>query len=719
MTTRNLQLLLQPRSVALIGATTRPGSVGNIVARNMLGGGFKGPIWFVNPQHSAIEGQRCFGSITELPEAPDLAVIATPPRTIPDLVAELGQKGTHTAVILTEGIGKGLGDAVLCSARPTGLRIQGPGCLGVLLPAIGLNASISHRAPLSGDLAFLSQSDVLIPSIIDRASVRSVGFSHIISLGDMADVDFGDVLDYLAVDTSCRAILLHMVSVTNAPKFMSAARRAARAKPVIVMKSGRHAASARAALSQADALANSDAAYEAAFRRAGLLRVRDFEDLFSAAEIISSAPPLAGERLTIVTNSGGAGMLAADRLAEWGGELASLSVAMRSRLDAVLPPAWSKENPVDILDDADADRYGKTLDVLFENDTADAFLVMNCPSALADSTSVARAALNAIRRHQTGRRSVPVLTAWLGDGAAEESRAAFRKQRIPTFETPGDAIKGFMQLVCYARAQHELLRTPTSLPGDPERDASAAAVLQAAVQSGRPMLSEFEAIALLDAYGIPTIPTRIAVTPADVVQIADEYIRDYGAVVVKILSRDITHKSDVGGVQLDLQSADEARGAASAIDTKIKALVPGARIDGWVVQPMIKRPRAHELIVGASVDETFGPLITFGAGGTAAEELRDTAQALPPLDLELAHNLMRQTRTFRLLSGYSNRLPADLEAIALTLVRLSCLIGAQPGIRQLEINPLLADEKGVIALCARVRVADQATEPRVPMCMGP
>lgn len=716
MTIRNLEFLLQPRSVAFIGASPELGSVGNIVARNMLAGGFKGPIWLVNPRYTAVEGQRCFSSVRELPEAPDLAVIATPPKTVPDLVAELGQKGTRATVIITAGIGEDLADAMLCSARPTCLRIQGPNCLGLLLPAIGLNASFSHRAPLSGDLAFLSQSGVLIPSIIDWASARSIGFSHIVSLGDMADVDFGDLLDYLAADTSSRAILLYIESVTDAPKFMSAARSAARAKPVIVMKSGRHAAGARAAISHTGALFSSDAAYDAAFRRAGLLRVREFEELFDAAEILSRAPPLSGERLMIVTNSSGAGVLAADRLADWNGVLAPLTVVTRSRLDAVLPPTWSKGNPVDIIDDADPDRYGKALDVLLGDDTADALLVMNCPSALADSTLAAKATLDAIRRHRMGRHGIPVLTAWLGDGAAEPARAAFREKGVPAFETPDDAINGFMQLVRYARAQHELMRTPPSLPGDLECDASAAAaVLQAAVRSGRTMLTEVEAKALLAAYGIPTVPTRIAVTPGDVVQIADEYIRDHGAVVVKILSRDITHKSDVGGVRLNLESAGEARDAARTMLAKVKALVPGAHIDGLAVQPMIKRPGAHELIAGMSVDETFGPLITFGAGATAVEELRDTAQALPPLDLGLAHDLIRQTRSFRLLSGYRNKPPADLETIALTLVRLSYLIAAHPEIRELDINPLLADEKGVIALGARVRVADQASEPRLPM----
>ena len=720
MTIRNLEFLLRPACVALVGASPEISSVGNIVARNMLAGGFKGPIYFVNPRHETIEGQRCFHSVAELPEAPELAVIATPPRAVPDLIAELGKKGSRAAVVITAGIGADAKVAMLQAAKPYCLRIQGPNCLGLMLPALGLDASFSHRQPLAGDLAFLSQSGALITSIVDWASARSIGFSHIVSLGDMADVDFGDLLDTLAADVSSRAILLYVESVTQAPKFMSAARRAARAKPVVVIKSGRHAAGAKAAMSHTGALAGSDAAYDAAFRRAGLLRVRELEELFDAAEILARAPRLAGERLMIVTNGGGAGVLAADRLADWNGVLAPLTAETRLALDAVLPPTWSKSNPVDIIGDAPPERYGKALDVLLADAAADAILVMNCPTALADSTLAARASLGAVERQRQGCHGKPVLTAWLGDGAAEPARAEFRAHGHPAFETPDDAINGFMQLVRYARAQNELMRTPPSLPGDLAFDAPAAgAIVQSVLRAGRTMLTEVEAKALISAYAIPTVPTKVAATPDEVGRISQDFIAGYGAVVVKFLSRDITHKSDVGGVRLDIEKADDAKDAAEAMLAKINKIVPGARIDGFAVQPMIKKPRAHELIVGMSVDTTFGPLITFGAGGTAVEVLRDTAQALPPLDLGLAHDLIRQTRTFRLLSGYRDRPPADLDAIALTLVRLSYLISEHPEIRELDINPLLADEKGVIALDARVRVADSIAEPRTPMSIRP
>lgn len=720
MTVRNLEFLLNPRSAALLGASPEPDSVGHVVTRNLLAGGFSGPIWLVNPRHSAIEGQRTFASIAELPQAPDLAVIATPPSTVPALIDELGRRGTRAAVVITAGIGGETALAMLKASQPYCLRIQGPNCLGLMLPQIGLNAGFAHKAPLAGDLAFLSQSGALITSVIDWASSRAIGFSHVVSLGDMADADFGDLLDYLAADISSRAILLYIESVTHAPKFLSAARRAARAKPVIVIKSGRHAAGARAAMSHTGALAGSDAAYNAAFRRAGLLRVYELEELFDAAEILSRVPPLQGERLMILTNGGGAGVLAADRLADWGGALAPLSDTARTALDAVLPATWSKSNPVDIIGDATAERYTRALAILLENSGADAFLVMNCPTALADGTEAARHVIDTVNRQRAGARGKPVLTVWLGDGAAEPARDLFRHAGIPAFETPDDAIGGFMQLVRYTRAQTELMRTPPSLPADLEVDRKAAtAVLSSALGAGRSVLTEVEAKLLLTAYGIPTVPTRVAATPEQAGEAVGEIVAGGGTAVIKILSREISHKSDVGGVKLDIETAEQAVEAARTMEQRAHALVPNAVIDGFAVQPMIKRPRAHELLAGMSVDTTFGPLITFGAGGTAVEVLRDTAQALPPLDLKLAMDLMRQTRTFKLLSGYRDRPPAKLDDIALTLVRLSYLISDNTEIRELDINPLLADENGVIALDARVRLADPVREPRTPMAIRP
>ncbi len=721
MTIRNLGHLLAPGSLAFIGASPEPGSVGAIVTANLRAGGFKGPLWLVNPRHARIGSERCYATPADLPGVPDLAVIATPPATIPRLIAELGEKGTRAAVVITAGISGDLRRDMLEAARPYCLRIQGPNCLGLLRPPIGLNASFGNSMPLKGDLAFLSQSGALVTAIIDWAATRDIGFSHVISMGDMADVDFGDLLDYLAGDAESRAILLYMEQLTHAPKFLSAARRAARAKPVIVLKAGRNATAAKAASSHTGALAGSDAAYNAIFRRAGLLRVKELGELFGAAEMLSPPPPLLGERLAILTNGGGAGVLAADSLADEGGVLASLSPETKDALDSVLPATWSKGNPIDIIGDAGPDRYAASIDAVLADGANDAVLVMNCPTALASSDEAAGVVIAAdAKRKAAHRPSKPVLTNWLGDGGAARSRALFSAAGIPTFETPDAAITGFMQLVHYRRAQEELMQTPPSLPGGMHFDHDRAQkILNEALRAGREILSEVEAKALLSAYGVPVVRTEIAEDAEGVGRIAADILKDDTACVVKILSDDISHKSDVGGVRLAIKSAEEAREAARAMLAKVHDLKPEARIRGFTVQPMVSRPHAHELIVGMSEDQTVGPLMMFGAGGTAVEVIADTAHALPPLDLKLARTLIHETRIYRLLEGYRDQPRVDLAAIALALVRVSYLVAAHAEIRELDINPLLADENGCVALDARVRIADPAVSPRKPIAIRP
>jgi acetyltransferase len=586
-----------------------------------------------------------------------------------------------------------------------------------MLPGAGVNASFSHQSAVAGDLAFLSQSGALITAIVDWARARAIGFSQIVSLGDMADVDFGDMLDYLAGDVHSRAILLYMESVTNARKFMSAARRAARSKPVIVVKAGRSVTGAKAALSHTGALAGTDAAYEAAFRRAGILRVRELAELFSAAEILARHPPLCGERLAILTNGGGAGVLAADHLGDLGGTLADLSDPVRSTLDRVLPATWSHGNPIDIIGDADPGRYAAALDIVLGSDDADAVLVMNCPTALASSTDVAAAVTEAVERHRNTGRTKAVITSWLGEEASRDARTLFAQKGFASFATPGDAIDGFMHLVRHARAQDELMRSPATLPHGFSVDAgAAAAIIDAAIAAGRAILSEVEAKQLLQAYGIPTVPTSVARNPEEVGALASKYIADHGACVVKILSDDITHKSDAGGVRLGLERAAEAQQAADDMLRRIARERPGANIQGFTVQPMIRRPRAHELILGMSVDDAFGPLLMFGAGGTAVEVMRDTAHALPPLELNLAIDLMKQTRVWRLLQGFRDIPAANIDAVAESLVRLSSLVTHHPQIREIDINPLLADASGVLALDARVTI-DVGKAPRIAMAV--
>jgi acetyltransferase len=721
VTIRNLSSLLAPASVVLVGASPKAASVGAIVTANLAEGGFAGPLWLVNPRHESINGAKCYPSVAALPEVPDLAVIATPPATVPSLIGELGAKGVRAAVVITAGVTGELRTAMLKAAQPYCLRIQGPNCLGLLLPGIGLNASFSHTMPMKGDLAFLSQSGALVTAIIDWAASRHIGFSHVVSMGDMADVDFGDLLDYLAGDRESRAILLYMEQLTQAPKFLSAARRAARTKPVIVLKAGRNATAAKAATSHTGALAGSDAAYNAIFRRAGLLRVKELGELFEGAEILSASPRLTGERLTILTNGGGAGVLAADSLADEQGVLAELPQRTKEALDLVLPPTWSKGNPIDIIGDAGPDRYAKALEVVLNDPESDALLVMNCPTALASSEEAAGVVIAAEeKRRSTQGLHKPLLTNWLGEATARRSRALFSATGIPTFETPDAAINGFMQLVRYKRAQDELMQTPPSLPGGLHFDRERAdGIIKAALRAKRTVLSEVEAKALLQAYGVPVVRTETAEDSEGVAHIAADLLRTDKACVVKILSDDISHKSDVGGVRLAIKTADEAREAAATMLRKVHELKPSARIRGFTVQPMVSRPHARELIVGMSEDQTVGPLMMFGAGGTAVEVIADTAHALPPLDLKLADMLIHETRICRLLKGYRDQPGVDFDAIAMALVRVSYLVAAHEEIRELDINPLLADENGCVALDARVRIADAAVSPRKPMAIRP
>lgn len=711
MTVRNLEHALRPRSVAVIGASDEPGSVGHTLTQNVLTGGFEGQVFLVNPHHGTIAGRDCFKSVEALPEAPELAVIATPPDSVPPIIEALGKKGTRATVIITAGFSAALKQAVLDAARPYCLRVIGPNCLGISVPALGLNANFGLNAPKSGSLAFLSQSGALMTGILDWASARDIGFSYVVSMGDMADVDVGDLLDFLAADVSTSAILLYLETIPAARKFMSAARSAARAKPVIAIKSGRNAAAAKAAATHTGALAGTDAAVSAAFRRAGLVRVEELEELFNAAETLASLQPVAGNELLIVTNGGGAGVLAVDDLMRLDGRLAPVGEDLVNALDKVLPANWSRANPIDIIGDAGPERYKATLDAVLAEPKADGILVMNCPTALASSTDAAQAVLDAIAQAPHPRKVPPILTNWLGQEAAHEARQKFRAAGIPTYESPNDAIQGFFYLWQYTKAQESLMRAPPKSTGPTTiADEAARAIMRTAVRAGRTLLTEPESKAVLSAFGIPTVATRVASSPEDVSDIAHALLKQTESVVVKILSDDISHKSDIGGVRLGLRSPQEARHAAERMLARAAEACPQARIQGFTVQPMIVRKQAHELLLGVYEDPLFGPMILFGSGGTATEIINDTAVALPPLDTTLALDLMEQTRVCRLLKGYRDRPPADLAGIASALVQLSQLVVDCPAVKELDINPLIADETGVIALDARIRIDPDLVE---------
>jgi len=704
MSIRNLQYLFRPKSVALIGAGKTPSSVGAVLARNLFAGGFDGPIMPVNPKHQAMSGVLTYPDIASLPVTPDLAVISTPPDSVPGIVAELGARGTRAAVIITAGFGENSGQGkelerkILTAARSHLLRIAGPNCLGIMVPAVGLNASFSHLAPAQGHLAFVAQSGAMVTSVLDWAHSRGIGFSHLVSLGDMADVDFGDMLDYLANDAGTRAILLYVEAVTHARKFMSAARAAARMKPVIAVKAGRHPEGARAVASHTGALAGVDAVYDAVFRRAGMLRVRTLDEVFDAVETLAMTRHLKGERLAILTNGGGIGVLATDALMDAGGRLAELSDQTIARLDACLPSTWSRANPVDIIGDAPGSRYSAALGVLRADQGVDAVLVLHCPTAVAPGAEVARAVVDTV----ANTRGPTVLTSWLGEHCAQEGRRLFTASRVPTYDTPEQAVTAFMHMVDYHRNQEALMETPPSVPEEFVPDTGRArAAIERAVAAGGEWLTEPDAKDLLAAYDVPVVSTRTASTPDEAAALAADI---GGPVVLKILSPDITHKTDVGGVALDIAGPAAVRAAAAAMLERVAVARPDAHLAGLTVQPMVRRPGAHELIVGVTEDPQFGPVLLFGQGGAAVEILDDKALGVPPLNMQLARELMSRTRVYSLLCGYRNYPAANLEAIALALMKVAQLVIDVPGIVELDINPLVADAYGVVAVDARVRV---------------
>jgi acetyltransferase len=702
MTLRSLDSLFNPSSIALVGASKTPGTVGYVLARNLMSAGFDGPIMPVNPKHRAIGGVLTWPNVASLPVTPELAVVSTPADSVPGVVADLREKGTKAAIVVTAGFGEGgdrtgLSRAAALQKAAGDVRIVGPNVLGVMVPGIGLNAGFAGRTPLAGDLAFVAQSGAVLASVLDWATARGIGFSHMVSLGDMLDVDFGDMLDYLGRDPRVRAILLYIEAIKDVRKFMSAARAAARMKPVVVVKGGRQPEGARAASSHTGALAGSDAVYDAAFRRAGMLRVTDMAELFDAVETLSRAPRISGERLAILTNGGGMGVLATDGLIDEGGTLAALSDETIASLDAALPPTWSHGNPVDIIGDAPAGRYGAAMEALLADDGVDAILVLNTPTAVADSTVAAEAVVGTLAEHHP-----PVLACWLG-AESVAARKLFATRGVPTYDTPGEAVRSFMHMVRYRGNQKLLMQVPPSVPQDFEPDTQAVrAMIDGALGVGRDWLTEPEAKAVLRAYGIPVVDTAIAATPEEAAKAAADMPGPY---VVKILSRDIVHKSDIGGVALDLDTPEEVAAATRGILARARDRAPDATIDGVVVQRMVRRPAAYELIAGVSEDPQFGPVLLFGQGGHGVEEIGDTAMALPPLNSLLARSLIERTRIYRLLRGYRDRPPVALDAIILTLIQTAQLATDFAEIVELDINPLLADPDGVIALDARIRIA--------------
>lgn len=732
MSIRNLEFLFKPRSVAVVGASNRPRRIGSVVMHNLLTGGFDGPVLPVNPKYEAVAGVLAYRDVASLPVVPDMAIICTPPSTVPKLISEVGERGTRAAVVLTAGMSQQISletgltvshteaistartfqQAMLDAARPHGLRVLGPNCLGLLVPEVGLNATFAHTSAIPGSLAFISQSGALCTAVLDWAKSNEIGFSHFVSLGDLADVDFGDVLDYFESDPKVSAILLYIESITHARKFMSAARAASRNKPLLAIKAGRVADGARAATSHTGSLSGSDDVYQAAFNRAGMLRVLEIDELFDAVETLGCCKAPHGDRLAILTNGGGLGVMATDTLVISGGRLARLSDETMQHLNAILPSTWSHSNPVDMIGDASGERYASALQILLRDPEVDAILVLHSPTAIVSSDDAARAVIQTVQ--DTHRN---VLTSWLGRDAVASARHLFASAGIATYDTPEHAVRGFMHTVNYARSQEMLMQIPPSIPTEfSAATTTAQLVVEKALASNRQVLTEPESKTVLAAYGIPVVETQIASSADDAARLAEEM--GY-PVAIKIISPDITHKSDVGGVTLDLETPGAVRIAVSAMSDRLANLRPDARISGFTVQKMARRPGAHELIVGVTTDSLFGPVILFGHGGTGVEVIADRAIALPPLNMHLARDLISRTRVFKLLQGYRDRAAADLDAICLTLIKVSQLIIDIAEIVELDINPLYADQHGVLALDARTRVAKAASPGQARLAIRP
>ncbi|WP_417805481.1 bifunctional acetate--CoA ligase family protein/GNAT family N-acetyltransferase [Thalassospira lucentensis] len=704
MSTINLDHLFKPKSVAVIGASNRPQSVGQVMMRNLLAGGFKGPIMPVNPHSESIGGVLAYPTVESLPVTPELAVICVPPKAVVPTMECLAEKGCLAAIVLTAGLGaeayddtRSVKQAMLDIAAAHKMRLLGPNCLGLMVPGIGLNASFSHQSIENGKIAFVSQSGALCTAVLDWAAARGIGFSHFISLGECDDVDFGDVIDYLGSDPQTRAIMLYIESIHERRSFISAARAASRNKPILCIKSGRFAEGAAAAASHTGALAGADDVFDAAIKRAGVLRVYTVSEMFSAAETLSRMRPFRGDKLGIVTNGGGIGVLAVDALIERNGHLAELSDDTIGALNKVLPTTWSHSNPVDIIGDAPGDRYAKTIDCVLKDNNIDSLLVMHAPTAITDPVEVAQGVIDVIK---TSKKNI--LTNWVGEATVAEARNMFYAAGIPTYRTPENAVAAFQHMVNYRKLQDLLMETPPSMPRDftPQID-KAREIIHTAIHAGRDMLTEPEAKAVLECYGIPTVKTLAASSVDEAVRIADEI--GY-PVALKILSDDISHKSDIGGVALNLESADEVKNAATKMLRNVEKVYPDARVRGFTVQEMVKRSGARELIVGMTTDPIFGPVILFGHGGVEVEVVRDRAMALPPLNMKLARELVESTRIYNLLKGYRDVPPVNLEDLYMTLVKLSQLVVHLGEVLELDMNPLLADKDGVIALDARIKV---------------
>ncbi|MFW6183056.1 MAG: bifunctional acetate--CoA ligase family protein/GNAT family N-acetyltransferase [Chloroflexota bacterium] len=711
-----LDAIFRPETVAVIGASETPGSVGRTLLWNLITNSFGGTVFPVNIKRSSVLGIKAYPSISDVPEPVDLAVIATPAQTVPGIIGECVEVGVKGAIIISAGFkergpeGAALEQEILETAREGGMRIIGPNCLGVMSPVTGLNATFASTMARPGSVGFISQSGALCTAVLDWSFHENVGFSHFVSIGSMLDVDWGDLIYYLGDDSRTESIVIYMETIGDARSFMSAAREVALTKPIIVIKPGRTEAAAKAAASHTGSLTGSDEVLEAAFRRSGVLRVGHIDDLFNMAEILAKQPRPQGRKLTIITNAGGPGVLATDALITDGGKLAPLTIDTMEGLNELLPPHWSHNNPVDILGDADPERYANTLEIVANDETSDGYLIILTPQAMTDPTQTAERL-----RPYAKLRGKPLLASWMGGADVAAGLSILNQANIPTFSYPDTAARMFNYMWRYDRNLRGLYETPQS-PTETEEEllahARAQKLIEQARNDKRTILTEYESKQILSAYDIPVVETRLADSADDAVTQAD----DIGyPVVLKLNSKTVTHKTDVGGVRLNLKSEEQVRQAFQDIADAVREHAGEEHFEGVTVQPMVDLSEAYEIIVGASPDPQFGPVLLFGTGGSLVEVFRDRALALPPLNTTLARRMMQRTRIYEALKGVRGRDPVDMDALEKLLVRFSFLVAEQRWISEIDINPLLASAEGLVALDARVVLYEPAvTEDELP-----
>jgi acetyltransferase len=703
-----LDAIFLPGSVAIIGASNRPGSIGTSVWQNMLAGGYKGRVFPVNLKYKSLDGHKVYRSLASIPEVVDLVVVTTPAATVADIIKEAGKKGVPGMVIVSAGFkesgkqGQRLFDKIQKLAFQHKIRIIGPNCVGVIHPPTGLNASFARRQALPGKLALISQSGAICTSILDWAYDQRVGFSHFISVGSMVDVSYHDLIDYLAMDRSTSAILIYMESLDDARKFMSAARAFSRNKPIIVLKAGKSTEGAQAALSHTGSLAGNDAVFDAAFQRAGIIRVNTIQDLFDCAQALAMQPLPQGKRLAVITNAGGPAILATDFLISNGGRLAELSAATVQALNGNLSPAWSKGNPVDVLGDGSPAQLQFALETVSRDAGVDAVLVIFTTQGVVDASEAAQAIVDA----DVDTSGKPMLASWMGEQDVADAREILEEARIPNYRYPENAVNVFLKMHSYKRNLELLYETPPSAPFDFKPDRKRAnAIMKAAVRSGQSTLSEAHGAQLLECYDIPVLPMKLARDEEEAV----EFGQEIGfPLVMKVSGPGLIHKTELGGVKLPIKHPNQVKKAFRDIVESVRSHKPDAEIDGVLLLPYIKK--RHELLLGSKTDEIFGPVLVFGMGGVAVEVFRDQVIGLPPLNMILARRLIEQTKIYTLLKGYRNMPGVDLDSIYFLLIRFGYLVVDYPEIREMDINPFAVDEHGGVVLDVKIVLHEEGAK---------